>query len=356
MYLSTWDTVSVTFEELGWSSKTFRIAASTPNPDGSIELALLEEQSTDWADLVAADYDAPSTSSLPATNPTAPSAPQNFTVTPEYGYLQFAFDQPTIVPSNTHYKLIRAVQSLATPTNTIVWEGTSQRFIHETDPRSPYYWFVQAIANSYQSAYTPNTFGIPAQSFIRPGQLQGAKLNPDAEFYAATQSYWLISTDVASPNYFFSTLNGFTSTRGKLTFVMSHNEPIARYTVRPKNLGQIPDPSFSDNIYPVIPGRTIVALCRYRRITGCSTRVGFYLELEARRYFAVNSFVSGGSGVTFDLEIQQKPLNEWQTTVVSLALTNSLQNYATFRGEFKDDSFGVGSGQVEIGELGLYMF
>lgn len=360
MYLSTWDTVSVTFEELGWSSKTFRVAASTPNPDGSIELALLEEQSTDWADLVAADYDAPSTSTLPTTNPTAPSAPQNFTVTPEYGYLQFAFDQPTVIPSNTHYKLIRAVQSLATPTNTVVWEGTSQRFIHETDPRSPYYWFVQAIANSYQSAYTPNTFGIPAQSFIRPGQLQGAKLNPDAEFYAATQSYWLLTfaNSYATPSYAFSPSNGFTSTRGKLTFTMSHDAVItnAFYQIQPKNLGQIPDPSFGDNIFPMIPGRTLVSVCRWRRVTGVSTPIVFSLTAEAYRYFAVGSVVGGGAASISGINVQATPINEWQTSVVTLSVSNSLQNYATFVAAFDGLLFTAGSGQVEVGELSLYMF
>ena len=198
MYLSTWDTVSVTFEELGWSSKTFRIAGSTPNPDGSIELALLEEQSTDWADLVAADYDAPSTSTLPTTNPTAPSAPQNFTVTADTGILKMDWDEPAIVPRGTYYKVIRSPGSAsAVQSGTVIWEGMTSDALIRADTRSRYWYHVQAVANSYISAYQPNTFGVSGLPYLDWNDGRGNRMLPDGELSSSTNSYWEFNTSAA---------------------------------------------------------------------------------------------------------------------------------------------------------------
>lgn len=358
MKLRMWDNVTLDFDELGWVSKTFTVSGFRLAPNGTVEVVLTEEQESDWTDLAAGEYSTPSSASLPATNPTRPSAPQDFTITPQYGTILVEFNEPVVRPADTNYRLIRAVQSLATPTNTVVWEGTSRRFLHETDPRSPFWWFIQAVTNSYVSDYTPNTFGIPAQSFIRPGQIQGAKLNPDPEFYAATQSYWFIDTTVDTRAVTFNPSNGFTTTRGKATIVMSHTDAITQgaYGLVPDNLGQIPDPSFGRTILPIIPGRTLVGICRWRRITGVSTTIDFALTVEAYRYFAANSLVGLGSALLTDVNVQTTTLNQWQTSVVSLVLSNSMQNYGRVTGSFVDELFLTSSGQVEIGELGLYMF
>lgn len=63
-----WDTGFIVFDHLGWETKTFRVVGIDMNPDGSMDCVFSEEQSTDWTDLAAGDYNAPSTAPLPAVN------------------------------------------------------------------------------------------------------------------------------------------------------------------------------------------------------------------------------------------------------------------------------------------------
>ena len=162
MYLSTWDTVAVTFDELGWQGKTFRVVASTPNPDSSIEVSLLEEQTGDWTDLAVGEYDAPSTSSVPAANPTTPTSPQNFEISSITGTITASWESPEIVPVGTVYQLFSAPFSLSNPSSKVLeWEGLSFGAVIETNISETRYWQVRAISNSYASAYTPRSFGLP---------------------------------------------------------------------------------------------------------------------------------------------------------------------------------------------------
>lgn len=63
-----WDTGYIVFDHLGWATKTFRCVGIDLNQDGSLDCAFSEEQSTDWSDLISADYNAPSIAPLPAVN------------------------------------------------------------------------------------------------------------------------------------------------------------------------------------------------------------------------------------------------------------------------------------------------
>lgn len=73
--IALWDTGTIVFDHLGWSSKTFRAVGIDMNPDGSMDCVFSEEQSGDWTDLDAADYNALSDSPLPATNSIRAIAP-----------------------------------------------------------------------------------------------------------------------------------------------------------------------------------------------------------------------------------------------------------------------------------------
>lgn len=66
--LALWDTVYMAFDDLGWSTKTFRCVGIDLNPDGSMDCVFSEEQSTDWSDMSSGEYNAPSTAGLPPVN------------------------------------------------------------------------------------------------------------------------------------------------------------------------------------------------------------------------------------------------------------------------------------------------
>lgn len=66
--IALWDTGTLVFDHLGWSSKTFRAVGIDLNPDGSMDCVFSEEQSSDWTDMASGDYNGPSTAPLPAVN------------------------------------------------------------------------------------------------------------------------------------------------------------------------------------------------------------------------------------------------------------------------------------------------
>jgi hypothetical protein len=361
MKIRMWDNVTLDFDELGWVSKTFTVSGFRLAPTGSVEVVLTEEQEGDWADLTAGEYNAPSAATLPTTNPTVPSAPQNFTVTPQFGNLLIQFDEPVVRPAATNYRLIRAVQSLATPTNTVVWEGTSRRFLHESDPRSPYYWFIQASAGSYDSVYTPNTFGLRAQPLIRPENTQGAKLLPDGELGIGTGSYWIAqlfsnqgtpTQDYPSGVVSYSPVDGFTANRGRIIVVASGDWEL---NIFPFNFGRIADPQIGSYYFHCTPNRTLNGMMRWRRMSSVESSLKTQLTVYSER--AWNPTSKGAPAVNFSVSTNAVFVNcgEWQTLTVSAAITNSQQNYCYIGATVLPDLFQVTSGVIEIGEIQLYL-
>jgi len=66
--IALWDTGYISFDHLGWSTKTFRCVGIDLNTDGSMDCVFMEEQSTDWSDMSSGEYNAPSIAALPAVN------------------------------------------------------------------------------------------------------------------------------------------------------------------------------------------------------------------------------------------------------------------------------------------------
>ena len=164
MLLAPWETVSLNFDELGWVSKTFRIVTTTPNPDGSIEVSMVEEQTGDWADMAAGEYGSPSVATLPTANPTSPSAPRNLLIEPQPGLLRFDWDEPVVKPEGTRYRVLAAAGSYADPSSrAVIFDGVATDALYPIlNTSSRQFYQVQAYAGSYFSDYTPNTFGIGA--------------------------------------------------------------------------------------------------------------------------------------------------------------------------------------------------
>lgn len=166
--LALWETVSFDWPDMGWVSKTFRVVGYSITPSGGVDLGLAEEQSGDWADLITVEYGSPSTSTIPATNPTAPSAPQNLTVAALMGEIEFAWDRPIITPDNTRYELWKSSGSLWNANSSeLAWSGDSTHVLIPMQTYSDYWWHVRGVvANSTQGPFQPNTSGLYGRAYL----------------------------------------------------------------------------------------------------------------------------------------------------------------------------------------------
>lgn len=185
---ATGEMVALNFEELGWVSKLMRIRTMSLNPDGTVDVGLVEEQSADWTDLLAAEYNAPSSSTIPATNPTTPSAPSALTmdVLSIAGTLVFDIGKPVVIPTGTRYQIIRSGVSTNAAVGTVAYDGDTT---HATlyAPSSFQYYFARAYVSSFFGPYFPNTLGIAvAPARVTLGQ-------------AATSSYSVGNQEIINP-------------------------------------------------------------------------------------------------------------------------------------------------------------
>jgi hypothetical protein len=223
MYLRTWDNVTVDFPELGWVSKTFTVAGCDPLPDGSLEVILVEEQEADWDDMLEAEYNAASVSTLPATNPTTPTAPTPFSVTSLLGNLKFNFSEPVVKPLETRYQVLRSPGTLATAGSySVIWEGSATEILLPADVRSFYWYHGRCVSNSYFSAVDPSTFGTGTRPWIGPEAMPGNRGYPDGEFFFAINSYWKWDNQPSSTSYWLVNNNGVTPQRGYLAISVSN--------------------------------------------------------------------------------------------------------------------------------------
>lgn len=162
---ATGEMVAVNFEELGWVSKLMRIRTMSLNPDGSVDIGLVEEQSADWTDLAAGEYNAPSSSTIPATNPTTPTEAILSITNVVAGTIRFSMATPTVKPIGTQYRIIRSTVSSDAAVGTSVYDGVSQVVDYPAAPGT-FYYFSQAYANSYTGPYSPNTTGLAANAYV----------------------------------------------------------------------------------------------------------------------------------------------------------------------------------------------
>lgn len=201
--IALWDTGTIVFDHLGWSSKTFRVVGIDMNPDGSMDCVFSEEQSGDWTDLDAADYSSPSDSTLPAQNATSPTEPTSLTATPQVnGTILFDWGRPIVQPSGTEFRIIRSTNSANAAVGTTVWQGVA-RPVPLVMPMSAHWYYVQAVANSVLSPFQPNTFGVLAIPRLEADQTLQNRLAGDAEFsFGDASSLW-------QSGNIFSVVSGF---------------------------------------------------------------------------------------------------------------------------------------------------
>lgn len=202
--IKLWDTISVNYADFGWTSKTFRVAGCTSNLDGSVDVSLSEEGSSDWVDMLTGEYNNPDVYTVPSTIGTTPSTPPGFGVITLNGALAFSWSAATILPKGTHYQLLAAPDSLSPPSSKqVVWTGDTTYATLINANNSPMYYQVQAYANSDYSGYNPNTFGVLAAGNYQPGGgAWNAYLAPSAQYITgptATVGTGIVNAVVNSP-------------------------------------------------------------------------------------------------------------------------------------------------------------
>jgi len=162
---ATGEMVAVNFEELGWVSKLMRIRTMSLNPDGTSDVGLVEEQSDDWTDLASGEYNAPSSSTIPGTNPTTPTEATLSVSNIINGTIRFTLATPTVKPVATHYQIIRSLVSTNAAVGTVIYDGVSQ-IVDLPSASAIGFFFSRAYANSYYGPYSPNTLGLNAQAYF----------------------------------------------------------------------------------------------------------------------------------------------------------------------------------------------
>lgn len=193
--MATGEVVALNFEELGWVSKLMRIRTMTLDPDGSVDVGLVEEQEADWTDLAAGEYNAPSSATVPDVNPTSPSEPQNITITPMIGGVMIDFDPPLVKPIGTRYRVLMASSPGDATLGIVAWNGDADfAMIGNLDPTTKFWW-VQAFANSYYSAYSPNSAGTLGRALPVDDNTFSQRVFVDEEFqFDASSRHWWITT------------------------------------------------------------------------------------------------------------------------------------------------------------------
>lgn len=195
--VALWDTGSIVMPEFGWSSKTFRAVALDMNPDGTVDGVFAEEQSSDWTDLLVAEYGQPSAATVPSANATLPSAPRNFQAVPQVnGTILFTWDVPAVNPAGTRFQIIRSTTSLNNFAAT--YEVGNGRTIAMVMPVSRHWYFIRGVTQNATTALgpvEPTTYGVAANARLEADQTLQQRMCGDAEFdYSEAASLWQFGT------------------------------------------------------------------------------------------------------------------------------------------------------------------
>lgn len=354
MRLRTWDNVALYFDDLGWTAKTFTVSSCAVNPDGSIEVTLIEEQSGDWTDLSSGDYGSPSASTIPTTNPTTPSEPSSFNVTSLLGTLQFDFGEPLIRPLGMRYQVLRSPGTLAVAGSySVAWEGDVTRIVLPADPRSLYWYHGRSISNSYVSALTANTFGVAAAPWIPAESVPGNRAYPDGEFVYTISSYWELGARgtglTAASGSMLVTSDGVSPSRGK--FVWRVTSGVTGGTGKQyQPMRWDIDSKTSDYGPRALPGQQGVAYLVYRSINSHY----FSINAAAAAYLPSSSGAQPAeASVTLNLASTIGSLansGEWVTQVFTFVMPSSNYDHVRFyvRGP---TSYVDSPGTLEIGAM-----
>lgn len=241
---------------------------------------------------------------LPASNATYPSEPQNFAVTALNGTIVATWSDPVVRPHMTRFQLIRAPGSAsAIASGFVVWEGDTNQAIYATQSYSDAWYHVRAYVNSDFSNYVPNTFGVHGRPLIDPSGALGNRALPDGDFSFALNTYWQLPI---SNVFSLDTGNGM-GFKGSITLTgtqgfLSGNQQRMRGVV--PNLDPTPDRP------KLTPGQTVAITLSVMRVESDAT--DFILECLARHYVSKTSNTEL-TMVNTDIRVSSQTVGEWRT-------------------------------------------
>ena len=200
--LSVWDTGTIDMAMFGWSSKTFRCAGYTLNPDASVTAVFAEEQSTDWTDLTSGEYNTESVAPLPTVNDPKPTAPQSLTLSETIaGTILATVGRAEVQPLGTEYAVYASPFS-----DGIAHTGSAYQIADGAEvtkfipwyPGIPYYYWAQAHVGTYASGFYPASYGSPFMLNPKADNTYNNRYVPDADFTVGTPAYWTMAVPAAS--------------------------------------------------------------------------------------------------------------------------------------------------------------
>lgn len=346
--VALWDTGTIVFDHFGWNSKTFRCTGMDLHEDGSMDGVFLEEQSGDWTDLDAADYNTESTATLPVTNATQPSAPLGLSVTPNLnGTLLFSWNRPVVAPAGYRYELVMSTNSANAAVGSTIWSGNAER-VELVAPYAPRFYFVRAYANSQYGPFSPNTFGVIGMPIWNRTPELKDPVFVDGDFDQSpttTTTFWIgVGSFTAGGfplGWYLDTTSGYTAGRGSLL-------------LQTNNLGGL------SQVTPARRNQTAVNFLREAQLqmTYCrvsSDRADFLLQLYAQ-FFGNKSSITSYGLVNTTIFVSSLSVGEWRTSVFSLSMPNSEIHDVRAHLFWNVDSHGSSNaGRTRIGQLQMFM-
>jgi hypothetical protein len=147
----------------GWIAKTFRMEECTNHPDGSRDVMIVEEQSTDWTTVGTAEYAVDTSSfSLPDVNDMNLLSPSSLGIVPQAGYVSFFIGPNTLSQASMNYRLLRHTTNNVNSA-VVVWQGAARHGDYTpSDPSTAYYWTQTALMTQASSLFFPNSSGVAA--------------------------------------------------------------------------------------------------------------------------------------------------------------------------------------------------
>lgn len=279
--IAIWDTGTIVFDFLGWSSKTFRATALSLRPDGAIDAVFTEEQSGDWTDLAGGDYNTQSVTAFPTANATTPSEPTSFSATEQInGTILFTLGTPIVRPPGSRFQIIRSTNSGDASVGTVVYEGAESP-VALVMPTSRHWYYGRTVCNSLVSAYQPNTFGISIATFPIAENRFAGELIPDPEFMFSSENgkFWVHTQATV---FSLSLVGGPQAIGGSVFY----------------NTTSFNAPTFAQQVMFAIPNTPYVRNTEPGRGINCSIRVRpLFTPSSSNRAFNVHVFPWNGGAV-----------------------------------------------------------
>lgn len=169
------ETGTVTFSEIGWTSKAVRCEGWKFDPTGAVELILREEASTDWSDPLVTDYETPTSVTTPTPSTYTPDPPTNLTARNLFSGFNLSWTAPASFPVGSLYEVYEHTSVTPFSSAVKIWSGnTTSVFIPKTDTTTRYYWVLLRANTGVASTQEPSVNGVAAAANDQPSSLSAS--------------------------------------------------------------------------------------------------------------------------------------------------------------------------------------